>query len=659
MGLRSWPDPASGVDIFRPEHGENVADDLPIMSQNYARRRWAHAQRLRNYEYDQGTLRRRKPFTAKSTINFNASADFGSGAETPGVFQGGYDYVDGTDTARLLHGHNNGTIKEWTAAGTSVNRVTGLTTGRKIRFEDFNGAIFAVNGADQPRRGDATTWRLAGPPSALAAPTAGANGAGSIEAGQYIYMVTACIRESGVVILESDHSGYLTLTYAGASQQVINWVASGDSRVNWYRLYRSKKGLGLPFFLHTEGNVTTATDNSADASLSATEAAPLARNGTMPIAAIVARSGQRLALANLSTDSKGVALSIIAADNYQMEYIPTDGIHRFRLPGKGAVTACFPIGNKDEDDNANDLFLAQAESCYLLRETDPYGKLETISAQRGCIGPDAVCQWGRYLFFVSREGLEFLGPSGAPVMVSRFVNAYFKGGGPQSLNGLQGDQYVHLRVWQNRLLITFRDDTSKTWGNKTLVLDLELFNAFEPLNPKSTRFTHWTGPGMAFYVVGSSGALYLFDNQNHRILQRAASGAHDVIAGTNTTIRCEPWTGAMVGELLTYRKRFCSVNMFQVSDVDTQWTFEIDYNLIDDTPRTIPQNATTRDWDKEWDKEWESAPRYKGCLGLKRRACGAFIVAKGVIDNSGTDHILLGWNLNYTMVKQRTVCKRQ
>lgn len=650
MPLRSWPDPSSGVDIFYPEHGENVSDDLTLMAKNWAKRGWAHMQCLRNYEFDQGTLRRRKPFTAKSTVDWTSA----------GVFQGGHDYVDGTDTARLLHAHNNGSIKEFTAAGASADRVTGLTTGRKVRFEDFNGACFAVNGADQPRRGDAATWRLAGAPAALAAPTAGASGAGNIEAGQYIYMVTACIRSGGVVILESDHSAYLTLTYGSASQQVINWSASGDGRVNWYRLYRTKRGLGLPFFLHTEGNVTTATDNSADASLSATEAAPLARNGTMPIAAIVARSGQRLALANLSTDSKGVALSIIAADNYQMEYIPTDGIHRFRLPGRGPVTACYPIGTKDEEDNANDLFLAQADSCYILRQTDPKNTVETISAQRGCIGPDAVAQWGRYLFFVSREGLEFLGPSGAPVMISRFVNAYLKGGGPQALNGLQGESYVHLKVWQNKLLIAFRDDSSKSWGNKTLVLDLEIFNPFEPLNVKTTRFTHWTGPGMAFYVVGSTGGLYLFDNQNYRLLERATTGANDVIAGVNTTIRCEPWTGAMVGELLTFRKQFCSVNIFQVSDVNTVWTFEIDYSLIDDTPRTIPQNATERDWNKAWNKAWESAPRYKGCIGLRRgrRRAGAFIVAKGVIDNSGTDHYFLGVNLNYTMVKQRTVCKR-
>lgn len=655
--LRSWPDPKTGVDIFPFEHGENVADDLPIMAQNWAQHGIAHAQKLRNYEYDNGTLRRRKPFTAKSNINFNASADFGSGAETPGLFRGGHEFMDSADTARLLHGHDNGSIKEFVSAASSVNRVSGLATGQKIRFEDFNGACFAVNGVDAPRRGDVTTWRIAGAPGALSAPTAGANSGGTVEAGTYFYMVTACIRSGGIVILESDHSGYLQLTYAVASQQVINWAASADARVNWYRIYRVKKNLGLPFFLLDEGNVLTKTDNTPDATLSATEAAPLRRNGTMPISTMISKSGQRMVLANLSTDSKGVAVSIIATDNYQMEYFPNDGVSRFRLPGNGPVTASFPIGNKDELDNANDHFFAQGKSCYILRNTDPNNELETVSAQRGCINPDAVTQWGRYLFFVSREGLEFLGPGGSPVMVSRYVNPYFLGGGPQSLNGLAGDANVHLKVWQNKLLITLRDDSSKNSGNRTLALDLEAFDPANPANPLSTRFTHWAGPGMAFYVTSQNGGLYLFDNENYRMLVRG-TGAYDAIAGVNTTIRCEPWTGGMVGELLTYRKRFTSINLFQVSDGDAQATFEVDYNLVDDTPRVIPQNATEKTWNKTWDKAWESAPRWRGCLGLKRRVCGSFIVGKFVIDNAGLDHIFLGINVNYTQAKQRTVCRK-
>lgn len=661
MGLRSWPDPQSGIDIFRPEHGINVADDLSHMALNWVRFGWSHFRKMDNLEYDQGTVRRRKPYTAKSTINFNAQADFGNGNETPGIFQGGHVFTDSGGTTRLLHAHNNGTIKEWTATATSVNRVSGLTASRKVRFEDFNGAVFSVNGADRPRRGDQTTWRTAGAPAALAAPTAGANSAGSIEAGDYIYMVTACIHSTGmaggVVRLESDHSAYLALTYASASQQVINWSASGDGRVNWYRLYRTKRDLGEPFFLVFEGSATTHTDVDPDADLSAQRAKPLGQNGVMPIGAIIAKSGQRLALGHLSTNSKGVAVSIISTNDYEMEYFPNDAVYRFSLPGNGPVTACFPIGNKDEEDNANDLFLAQATSCYILRQTDPKNALETISREVGCRNPDAIAQWGRYLFWMSTRGLEFLGPSGAPVMISRFVNPYFFGGGPLSLGGINGNQHIHLKVAGNKLRICFRDDATKNGGNKALVLDLEAFNAFEPTNPNSTRFTLEDGPGMAFFVEGQAGDLYLFDNENYRLLERG-TGARDDIAGVGADIRAEWWSGALVGELLTYRKRFASVNLFQVSDADTVATFEADYNYRDARDVTIPMNATARDWDKPWDKTWESSPRWKGCAPLPRRLCGQHLVVKNKAQNNGTDYILIGLNLNYVMAKQRTVCKK-
>lgn len=655
--LRSWPDPRNGVDIFRPEHGINVSDDLSHMALNWVKGGLTHFRKLDNLDYDQGTVRRRKAFIAKSNIDFSVAADFGDGSETPGLFQGGHVFTDSGDTTRILHAHDNGTIKEWSDADTSVNRVSGLTAGRRIRFEDFNGACFAVNGVDRPQRGDQTTWREAGAPVALAAPTAGANSAGSIVSGDYIYMVTACIKSGSVVILESDHSAYLEITYAANSQQVLNWLASADTRVNWYRLYRTKKDLGDPFFLVHEANDLTYTDNLADDSLSEQRAKPLGQNGVMPIASVIAKSGTRLALGGLSTNSKGVAISIISTNDYEMEYFPNDAVYRFSLPGSGPLTACFPIGNKDENDNANDLFLAQATSCYLLRDTDPKNGLEAISREVGCRNPDAVAQWGRYLFWVSNRGLEFLGPQGAPVMISRFVNPFLVGGGPLSLTGISGNQYVCLKATGNKLRIAFRDDSAKRWGNKTLVLDLEIFNPEAPTDPNTTRFTLHDGPGMAFYFEGPAGDVYLADNQNYSLLQ-IGSGARDSIGGTLTNIRAEWWTGALVSEHLTYRKTFRSMNLFQVSDVDTVATFETDYNYKDDRNVTIPMNATARDWDKGWDKSWESSPRWKGCVPLPPRLVGQHIVVKNKAENNGTDYILIGINLNYSMVKQRTVCAR-
>jgi hypothetical protein len=653
--LRSFPDPQSGSDIFPFEHGIDVTNDNMRLAQSIAKRGHTHARKLDNWEYDAGTLRRRKPFTAKSAINFSLEANFGDGLETPGVFQGGKVFTDADGTARLLHAHDNGTIKEWTAAASSVNRVSGLTAGQRVRFEDFNGACFAVNGVDRPRRADGTTWRTAGAPAALSAPTAGALSAGNIEAGEYLYMVTACIRENGVVVLESDHSGYLTLTYASAAQQVVNWAASGDSRVNWYRVYRTTRSTGTPFFLLDEGNVLTKTDNTADASLSEQEAAGLGRNGVMPVCSLIAKSGKRLAVADV--DGK-VCLSIIATNDHEMEYFPDDEAHRFKLPGRAAPTACFPIGNKDEDDNANDLFLAQATSCYILRNTDPYGTLEPISREVGCRNPDAVAQWGRYLFFMSHRGLEFLGPSGSPVMISDRVNPYFKGGGPLGLLGISGEQHVSLATSENKLYIAFRDDSAKRGAHKMLELDLAVFNPFEPNNPATTRFCGpHDGVGMAFLVEGSTTELYVLDNENHRLLQRG-TGVYDSVAGVNTVIRDEWWSGPLTGALLTFRKRFRSVNIFQVTDADTTISFEVDYGKRKDLNRTLPMNAETKEWNKPWNKAWAGSPKWRGCLGLPPNMCGSALTVKNRGENTSVDRIHIGLNLNFTMAKQRTVCAR-
>lgn len=653
MGLRSFPDPQSGSDLFAFEHGIDVASDNMILAQNMAKKGFTHARRLDNWEYEGGTLRRRKPFTAKSTLNFSEDAAWNS-FSAPGAFKGGKVYVDRNGVTRLVTAHDNGTIYEWASAASESLLVSGLTQGQRVRFEDFNGACFAVNGADSGRRADGNTWRETGAPAAIAsAPTAGASSAGNLEAGKYLVMVTAVRDHGNGVILESDHSPYLEIDLASDSQQVINWVASADT-VSYYRVYRTTRNNGSPFYLDFEGNVFTHTLNTADADLPEQTAAPLGRNGTMPVASIIAKSGKRLAV--VDEDGK-ICLSIIATNDSEMEYFPTDEAHRFKLPGGGSPTACFPIGNKDEDDNANDLFLAQPRACYILRNTDPYGTLERVSTQVGCRNPDAIAQWGRYLFFMSHRGLEFLGPSGSPVMISERANPYFFGGGPLNLPLLAGDEYLSLTATENRLLIAFRDDATKRGANKTLCLDLEIFNPFEPLNVHTTRFYGpWDGVG-GFYIEGASSDLYLCDNQNYRLLQRG-TGVYDSIAGVDTVIRDEWEVTGLVGALLTYRKRFRSVNIFQISDANTTISFKVDYGREQDLDRTLPMNAEPKDWDMPWDMGWGGSSKWKGCLGLPPRMVGSTLNISNRGGNASVDRVHIGLNFNFTQVKQRTVCAK-
>lgn len=642
--IRQYPDPRTGTDLARWPFGVNVVDDISIMNQQYA-------QKLDNMEYRKGTPWRRPPFQAKSTQQFDAVA-------TEAI-----EYIDSTGTARIIWGSYDGKVKEWTAAGTHSDRVTGLTVAKLASLAQMLGAAFHQNGEDRPRRGDVTTWREAGAPSVPGTVSFGAASAGAIT-GTHIWMVTACIKVGSEVILESDHSNYIDAALT-ANQQVINWVASGDARVNWYRLYRTQNGQGTPFFLVYEANVLTYTDNTTDADLSEQLSAPLARNGRMPVSHLIAQAGNRLCCAKLvdSTDANaghGVHVSIVATNRFEMEYFPDDQTHKFYLPGPGNVTALLGYSVKDEDLAAKDLFLAQPTSCYILRGADPYGVLEPISHTKGVIGKKAVVQWGRYLFFVSRDGLEFLGPEGDPILISPHVNPYFLGGGPLSLAKNSGDEYVTLEINGGKLLITLRDQSGFVWGNKALVLDLERFNPFNPKADETAFYTLWylVGGGMAFFLTLRDGSLLLFDNVNRRLLQRGTTGANDVVNAVDTKIRANIWTSGMMAEFMGVLKVLRQINVLQLSEADTTVDLLFDRGYIAITGKVIPRLTTEVDWDVDWDSVWSEGSAFLSSLFTPRHGKGRFVQARIKIENESSDYIFIGLTLFYSAVKARRLLRR-
>lgn len=603
------------------------------------------AQKLDNMEYQKGTPMRRKPFTEKTSADFTAQ----------GVFQGAHEYIDGNDAARLLWGNNLGQIREFdTDANTGTLRHTFATTAKRIRMDTFMGALVGVNGADTPVRADATTYRNFGAPAAVTqnAPT---TAAGSIAAGTYLYVVVACIRASGAVVVRSDHSNIKTVTTTIASNHTISWGASADSRVDYYEVYRTKVGVGEPYFLVNGTTGTSLVDSTTDASLSEQAADPSGRNGSAPKSKHVTVAGQRVVMGGLVDAAdpdagKSVHVSVLATNKYECEYFPTDGIHKFKLPGKGDLTCALGIGVKDEDSNRNDLFLAQQTSCYLLRSSDPYGDLETISGEVGCVGP--VVQWGRFLFFVSLRGLEFLGPSGAPLLISKRVNPFLFGGGPLSLNASTSNDYLTMAVWDNYLFLTIQDDATKRWGNKALVMDLEAFDAYNPKADETARFTLWFGPGMAFFLALRDRSLVLFDNQNYRILKRG-TGAYDKLAGVNTAISAALWSGGILGEYLDFRKTLAFVNCYHICDDDTTLRIEGDYDTIAEN-LNLDQVVTPRDWDKIWDKQWYATTNYQSCAPVSRVVCAAFFQLKLTVAIGSTDYIFIGIILRFRQVERET-----
>jgi hypothetical protein len=644
MTVRQWPNPETGDDLYRLPFGENALDDLAVMPEGYA-------QKLQNMEYRRGTLARRKPFTAYSTETW------------PDILTNGIEYIDATDTARIVFGSEDGKIKEYTSASAHSDRVTGLTADKRASFAQMLGALFHQNATDSPRRGDATTYRVAGPAAPLSALTLGAASAG-VKTGTFIWMVTACIRESGTVILESDHSNYVTATLA-AQQQALSWTASADARVDRYRIYVTKAGQGTPFYLLAEQAGTTYTDNTADASLSAQVAPPLAQNGVMPIAAIITQAGGRMVNAKLTdasdtNASKAVHVSIVATNRFEMEYYPNDGIHKFYLPGSGPVTAAIGYSSKDEDNAAKDLFLAQMNSCYILRGCDPYGVLEPVSYQVGVVSDRAITQWGRFIFFVSRRGLEFLGQDGEPKLISPHVRPYFFGGGSLNLSANDGDQYVTLSVHDNRLLITLRDSSSLTWGNKALVMDLDRFNPYLEKPEESAFFTHCNGTslGISFFINLRSGGLLLVDNRNKRVLQRASSGYQDTVNGVATLIPARVWTGGMMTRTMTILKMIRQLNILQLSDADCVLDLEADYGAYDETGKTIPRYSHGVSWDKVWDKTWGAVSAFLSSVFIRRDVRGRFFQAKIKIENATSEYIFIGLALFFTSARVRRLTRR-
>jgi hypothetical protein len=643
--MRVYPSPASyPQDFFDYPRGENAVDTLLKMPALKG-----YAQRLENMEYQQSTLMRREAFIPKSTLDFTAE----------GVFQGGYEYVGADDTQYILTGHDSGKVKRFEAAGSAPDVITGLTLGQRMRFQAMNGAAFMCNAANTNRRLDGLNHREAGAPAPLGDLTLAKVPITGGLTGTFIWVVVVCIKFNGRVILRSDWSGVLEETLNGERAD-LSWVASADGRTTGgyslvYEVYRSYADVGDPLYLVQESPVNSFSDHSADADLSGTTLAPLARNGVMPIFKAMTASGYRL-VGVKADDPKTLALSNIATTDFDMETFPKDGRHEIIAPGNGPVTGLIGFGVKDELDNSLDLFFSQLGSCYLLRGTDPFGSPETVSAQKGVVNFEAVCQHGQYLFFLSnQQQIEFYGPYGLRT-ISGKVDAYFKGGGPRGLGGIQGNQYVQLTVWQNFLLVVFRDDSSKTWGNRALIMDLE---AFDPQDPKSTaRWTPWSGPGFGLFIPCRNGELVLLDNENKRMLKRGFdAGPYDSIAGVDTKIDAYIWSGAILGEFVTFWKSLFGLNVLSISDADAEGILEADYGAVQDS-FTIAQNTSTRTWDKAWDKAWGVSTAWSAFVAVARDMVGRLFQLKIRVFNTSRKFVYIGASVNFDQVENPSLCER-
>jgi hypothetical protein len=593
-----------------------------------------------NIVYRDGTLTRRAAFRELTDEAFTGE-----------TFTGATSYIDSNDTERIIFGLSGGDLMELDLDGSSTVLASGFSS--RVRFQNMRGACFAVDGSTL-FRGDADTWREAGAPAYIDDLTGVSDITVSTAiAGDYTFIVVPVIEDSGTAILKGDWSNIVTVAVTDNTSAKLDWTDVSDTRVTHYYIYRTLRDLGTPFYY--DGKVTagteTYTSSCVDTTLSEQVSDPAGRNGQAPDAELITVSGQRLVLAKLSDDSAAVHLSAIATNNYEMEYFPTDGLHRFTLPNNGPVTACIGLGVKDEDDNRNDLFLSQLDSCYLLRSTDPNGTLETVSANVGCINPDAVCQWGGFLFFVSKRGVEFIGPTGKPLMISKMVNPFLWGGGSRTLSGITGYDYISLTAFDNKLLLSFRQDSGINTQDSILVLDLE---SFDPNYPEdSARWTEWDGLGFSHFVETKERDLILFDNIYQQILKSEKPSSvigYDSINGVDSPIACSIWTGAQLAFDLQSQKCIRTINAFIICDQQTDLTVETNYGEVIDSISLIP-DSNGIDWDVIWDAVWTTSDSFMCSEPVSRDAIGRFFQFKFDQNVISGGFIFLGFTLEYTAQK--------
>jgi hypothetical protein len=286
--------------------------------------------------------------------------------------------------------------------------------------------------------------------------------------------------------------------------------------------------------------------------------------------------------------------------------------------------------------------------------------VEPISFERGAVSDRAITQWQRWLFFISREGLEFLGPDGELHLISRYVRSWFKGGGPLSIGAPAGDEYFTLAVHDNRLLITVRDDSTKRWGNKTLAMHLDFFNPFAEKPEETAVFTEWKGNGLghAFYAPLRDGNLLLMDNQNRRLLRRGGNGAADMVAGVSTNMVGHIWSGALLIDSSTWLKVLRQVNVLQISDKDTTMDIEADYSRRKVLGKVIPRQVDTVTWNKPWDKAWIKSIAFLSSVYVSRVLRGRFFRIKIKIDNTSERYVFVGFALFFSAMKVRRLVNR-
>lgn len=650
--LKIYPNPQVGPAEIKLSRGLNLSDNLLEMDRE-------DAALLKNLTWTRNTLQRRKGFQRYSTQDWSAETKF----------RGGTEFVDRWGNRRLLVGTDTGKIIERQSTTTRTTIKSGLATLQEVHFAPAFGAMFAANGQDTPRRIDgnstaatACTERVMGPPVPIENVAIAAGAAGN-PSGTYLGIVTAVREESGIKVLESDWSNLAEVTVS-SQKLVFTWDATADSRVTHYYVYHTDAADSVPYYAGkvTVGTLTLTVDLE-DADLIQNRPAPLHyRNGVPPAGEFIVHSGGRMIIGALSSAGNAFHCGLAGSDSFIVENFPIydaanlefyeGGNHVVMLPGQGKMKAARAVGETGEKSaRANNLWVAQENSCYMLPDSNPNNPLQEISSQIGCIGQRAHAQYGQGIFFQSRRGVEFWPGNGKTIyLVSDQISPVFTGGGNQQLTANQADTDITYAVDGDTLLVTVKDDSTKACANKTYCLDLLKFmKDFAG----GTTIGRWAGPwqnnGFGLFIPLSNRGLVLLDNQDITMLYRHATSYADWVNGADVTASVRILGGPVMKEFKMARNKLHFLDLFAFTNTDSTLRLIGENGAYDQSGITIAAVNYTFNWaDITWDDLTWQYNTWHSEVALPWSAVGHFFQLDITNNDATGDFVFYGYALRYS-----------
>lgn len=459
-----------------------------------------------------------------------------------------HEYIDSSGVAHLLIS-TNGKVQEITS-GSAVDIITGLTQ-EYMHFTSYRGKCW-VNGPTTQKKINGTTQSDVGLARPASAPTV-TNSTGSLT-GSYAWKVTYVIESGGVRIYESnpsDVSNSLTLSSEGAT---ITPPTSPDSRVNARYIYRTTAS-GAKYYY--EGKISNNTGGATFASGSISDAAIVPQgeaetNHGVPTQARICE-GSAYRLFWLVDDYLYWSESAIS-DSY-LEYQKATNQMKLLQSGKG--TGLKRLFNKNT--GLDDLYVFQESSISVLPGSDPNAPLYSVSQKVGLSQHDTITVYNDMIVFLSNQKTVCVIKDGRVIDISsRNI--------PKSMSKLVDDTVARAGIiYDNYYALCMRDVTSKIYNSKVWVCDLRKTREVESGYANTVWFP-WD-IDCEYILQRKDGSVVIVDNNLKRIFNLVKSQKRDdLVAGGQSDVLPEWWTGSWGGDSPLIQKRACVITAIGSQD---------------------------------------------------------------------------------------------